>query len=395
MANSIGERPFDNYRIAITDPAEFFGRQTWLKTVQRTPLRVRILLGGRRFGKTSALRAVEWRLLDNDFAHTERPFPVFVSLEVEQPKDLSNLRFILIDRLRRAINRWRQTPWAGLRETYYRFLRQVAEAEATFSFLKLKISNPARERSLESDDFREALLATIKELRDEDFSGVCFLLDEAEFIVRHDWANDACSYFRGLKDTDTALKSYFGLILSGYNGVRDYQQKVGSALYNIADIDWLPPLSELETKGLNIHRGTAEKLHLRESEIALVLDWSGGHPFLAQQMLNTMLDHRKMGNPVSEEKLMWSVIQKRNSDFSTWWNADQKSDGFGETERKVYIALRQKRQDSSRNLARTLNLKELQTMNALELLAGTGVIQKIEENYKIGSRLFEEWVAAS
>jgi hypothetical protein len=83
-----GERPFDNYRTAITDPPQFFGRDEWLGEMRRAPFWVRVLLGGRRLGKTSALRAVEWSLLDLGGPRANRPFPVFISLELEQPSDL-------------------------------------------------------------------------------------------------------------------------------------------------------------------------------------------------------------------------------------------------------------------------------------------------------------------
>jgi len=394
MATSLSDRPFDNYRVAITDPMEFFGRKAWLENVLKTPLRIRILLGGRRFGKTSALRAIEWTLLDNAGTHRDGPFPIFVSLEVEQPQSLSNLRYILIDRLRGAMQRWRESPWQGLRETYRRFLRQIVDAEATVSFLKLKVANPERDRALEHTDFRTALLDTIKELSGEGFSGVCFLLDEAEFIVRHDWANDACSYFRGLKDTDTALKPFFGIILTGYRGVRDYEQKIGSPLYNIAEIDWLPLLDESPVRELIEHRAKAEGINLAAPEFQLVLDWAGGHPFLAQQVINAVFDEQHGGISSTREQLMEAVLYSRDHDFSSWWNAGGKSDGFGDSERSVYSALRQKRKDSTKNLANTLSINELQVRNTLELLTGTGVIRQIDvQNYGMGSQLFDEWVS--
>jgi hypothetical protein len=92
-----GERPFDNYRTAITDPPQFFGRDEWLGEMRRAPFWVRVLLGG-RLGKTSALRAVEWSLLDLGGPRANRPFSVFISLELEQPSDLPNFLFILVDR---------------------------------------------------------------------------------------------------------------------------------------------------------------------------------------------------------------------------------------------------------------------------------------------------------
>ncbi len=394
MEDSIGGRPSDNYKTAITDPVEFFGRQDWLRAVLRAPLRIHILLGGRRLGKTSALRAVEWTFLDQDSPVCDRPFPVFISLQREQPLDPSNLRYILIDRLQDAIHRWQRSPWANLRDTYRRFLQQISEAEATVGFVKVKVPNPARERALDKGDFIKAFLDKIQELRKKKFFGVCFLLDETEFIVRHAWADDACSYFRALRE-DTVLRSYFGLFLSGYRGVWDYKQKIGSPLYNIADPHWLSPLVDLEINHLNVHRAKAEGIRLTDTEMQLVTDWAGGHPFLTQQMLNTMFDNHKLQTAVSQEELMLTLLHKHHHDFSSWWNADGKSDGFSDTERAVYSALCESRQASIKTLAKILNLKELQVMDALVPLVGTGVIQRENEfNYRTGSRLFEEWVKA-
>ena len=88
MQDFVAERPFDNYRVAITDPSHFFGRSQLINTMLKSPFQVRILLGGRRLGKTSALRAVEWNLLNPSSNYPRRAFPVLINLQLEQPKDL-------------------------------------------------------------------------------------------------------------------------------------------------------------------------------------------------------------------------------------------------------------------------------------------------------------------
>ena len=125
MQNFPLERPFDNFRVAITDPSHFFGRSELLNTMLRSPFQVRILLAGRRLGKTSALRAVEWNLLNPNTGNSRRAFPVLINLQLEQPKDLDNLRYLLIARLREAIERWKDVPMAGIRQMYREFLSQV------------------------------------------------------------------------------------------------------------------------------------------------------------------------------------------------------------------------------------------------------------------------------
>lgn len=396
MANIMRERPFDNFRTTITDPPYFFGRNNFISEVCQSPFQVRVLLGGRRIGKTSTLRAIEWNLLD---PHSKRrAFPIFVSLQVEQPKDLDNFRYLLIARLREAIERWRKVPGTGIREMYRQFLRQVADGEVAISFLqqlnvKVKITNPDYERKLVHDDFRMALLKSIEELRRWEFEGICFLFDEAEFIVRKDWSNDAWSYFRGLKDTDTALKTFLGLLLSGYRDLKNYQQQVGSPLYNIADIDWLNSFTDSEVRDLIIHRCREEQLPISEKGYGAIIAWTGGHPYLTQQMLNSIFDSHKENKQIPLENLIRNLLRQHDHDFSTWWNEEGQTDGFGDTERIVYKIVIQQQRETIENLAKRACISYGEASNILDVLSGTGVIQRLdEESYQVSSKLFEKWV---
>jgi hypothetical protein len=395
MQNSLVERPFDNFRVAITDPSHFFGRTDLLDTMLQSPFQVRILLAGRRLGKTSALRAIEWNLLNPNTTYPRRAFPVLINLQLEQPKDLDSLRYLLIARLREAIERWKDVPMAGIRQMYHEFLGQVKGSEVTVKFLnhldiKLNINNPDYERRLNNDSFRLAFLKTIDELRKLNFQGVCFLIDGAEFIVRQNWASDTWSYLRGLKDTDTAIKPFLGLLLSGYRDLKEYQQRVGSPLLNIAEVEWLAPLSDEETKKLIGDRAEQEKIHLSDEQIISVLEWSGCHPYLTQQTLNIIFNSH---HQASGSNLIDKLLQHHDNDFSAWWNAEQHSGSFGETERTIYYTLVQDRKGTPKSLAQRTGLSRVKVADALEVIAGTGVIRQLDdESYAIGSRLFEEWV---
>jgi len=393
VANQIIERPFDDFRTAITDPPFFFGREDLLQTMWRTPFRVRILLGGRRLGKTSVMRAIEWGLLGAYSPENRRPFPVFVGLEVAQPKSLDHLRYLLISQLRDAVSRWNRGPLKNIRKAYRRFLGQITEGKINTGFMEFSVENPDHVRQLDNEDFRQALLKTIEELRKWEFEGICFLLDEAEFIVRQEWANDAWSYFRGLKDNDTALKPFLGLLLSGYRDVKEYEQRVGSPLLGIAEVVWLSQLSEPETRKLIAHRIKTEKRALDENDIAAVVNWAGGHPFLTQQMLNIIFNSRAARDNLSIEKLVKKTIRHHDHDFTGWWNAESKSDGFGDNERQVYKALLKQREATAESLEGPIRLSYNQVADALDVLAGTGVITKLnEEQYRMSLGIFEEWV---
>lgn len=396
MQDFVAERPFDNFRVAITDPSHFFGRSELINTMLKSPFQVRILLSGRRLGKTSALRAVEWNLLNPKRNFPRRAFPVLINLQVEQPKDLDNLRYLLIARLREAIERWREVPMTEIRQMYREFLSQIKGGEVTLSFLKqldikFNINNPDSERRLNNDSFRLAFLKTTEELRKLNFQGVCFLIDGAEFIVRQNWATDAWSYLRGLKDTDTAIKPCLGLLLSGYRDLKEYQQRVGSPLLNIAEIEWLAPLSDKETKELISDRAEQEKISLSEEKITSIIEWSGCHPYLTQQSLNIIFDSNNQQQ--SRANLIDKLLQHHDNDFSAWWNAEHLSGCFSEDERKIYCALIHKHKATPQDLAQYTGLGGLKVKDALDVIAGTGVIRQLDDEcYILGSCLFEEWV---
>ncbi len=393
------ERPFDNFKTAITDPVYFCGRSDFIQRVITTPFRVYILLGGRRIGKSSVLSAVERSFLNPDLDSAHRAFPVFISLDVEQPESLDHFRYILIRRLRDAIERWENVPKSTIREMYEAFGRRVAIREVSLaSLIKVNLQNPKNpddDRLMGHDDFREALLKTISELRDKGFEGVNFLLDEAEFVVRKDWANDAWSYFRGLKDKDIALKPFLGFILSGYRDVKEYEQRVGSPLMNIAEIEWLPTFSPSDSQALIAQRVEDERIQLTPDDLALVSAFAGDHPYLLQQILNVIFDEYLAGSSSSHDRLMRKLLRMPELDrtFSSWWNLDGKSDGFGEAERTLYKLLAEHGEGSDDMLSQLAGYNWSKTVDALEVLVGTGVIQQVdEEHYVIGARLFQEWV---
>ncbi|BBD63464.1 hypothetical protein NIES2109_63140 (plasmid) [Nostoc sp. HK-01] len=397
MENRLTERP--NFKLAIDDPAYFVGRNQLLNEIKRAPCEIRILLGGRRIGKTSLLHAIQWSLLDPSLDQANRTFPVLINLEVEKPQGLDNLRYIMIARLRESIEKWQNIPGATLREMYRSYLRQVVDGEIGVKFLelinvKLKVDNPDKKRQLIHDDFRQAMLKTINDLKHKQFNGVCFLFERAEFIARQkEWANDAWSYFRGLKDTEVALKPYLGFFLSGYRELKEYQQEVGSPLLNIADISWLSSLTDSEIKALIACRQKSEEIPISEKGISFVTEWAGGHPYLTQQMLNAVSNKYLAGEKIRLDQLTDELLQQHDHDFSVWWNVAQEVGGLDENARKVYQILIEQRQANVVSLAQNSHLSPMKTRHLLDVLVGAGIIRKLDNGiYKIGARLFEEWV---
>ncbi|HEY9834676.1 MAG TPA: helix-turn-helix domain-containing protein [Stenomitos sp.] len=396
MAGQIRTRPFDNFRLAITDPLYFFGRRDLLSEIQRSPFEVRVLLGGSRMGKTSTLNGVRLHFLDAGNQEYFRAFPVLFDFQREQPKSLENFLYLLIARLREAIANPQQEPnsESNWQQTYRRFLRQLSGAEVGIFGIKLNVTNPNQERCLVQEDFRQDLLAIIKQLQKHEFEGVCFLFDGAEFIISQDWANHAWSYLRGLKDMDTAISPFLGLVLSGYRDLKNYQQRTGSPLLNIAKVEWLSLLTKSEIRTLIARRCENEQIQLTEQVVNAVIAWAGCHPYLTQQMLNAIFDNRRLDKLRSPKDLIRYLIrQQHDKDFSALWDGKTKSYGFSEKEQAVYLALVKQRQGTAETLASQVQLSFGEVEDTLEVLAGTGVIRQLDdERYAVGAKLFEQWV---
>ena len=408
MAAALSDRPFGNFRQAIADPAYHFGRDDLLAKVERSPSQVYILLGGRRMGKTSLLYALKERLLHPQISPYQ-VLPVLIDLRREQPDSLENLFYRLTIRLREAMAQqvashrpqrqktvwgWLQRGFQWLRRLLQRLLRYFIGGKVSLGgIVELELTKPGKVKRLSREEFEQELLGAIAKLRQQNIEGLCFLCDGAEFIVRQDWANDTWSYFRWLKDMNTAIAPFLGLVLSGYRDLKDYQQRVGSPLLNIAEVEWLGPLPDAATRALIAHRSHTEHISLTREEVEAILTWGGGHPYLTQQTLNTIFDGRRSGQTGSCESLLHGSIRERDRDFSTWWDTDQRSYSFSATEQTVYEALRTQRQGTVETLAAPAQLSIGETADALEVLTGTGVVQRFsEEQYKIGSQLFEQWV---
>lgn len=393
MANQLRVRPFQNYRAAVTDPDYFYGHSDLLRDLANSPMEIRILLGGRRLGKTSLLHAIEWTLLSPSSSSLNQVFPVYINLRKEAPDNLENFFYILVACLRRATTRWENASGDNWRERYRTFLSQISGAEAGMGFLKLKVVNPDHERKLNKDNFEVALWEAIRELQSKNRYGVCFLFDEGDYFVSKPWANDALSYFRALKDSSDAMKPFLGLILTGYRGVRDYKHRIGSALYNIGSIVPLGPLANSEAKLLIDGRCAAESTKLDTVTAQFVLEIAGGHPYLTNQVLTAVLDRAK---DTTLDSLRQTLVMKHKEDFADWWNVANSADGFGPHERAAYQCLLQKKNASVSEVAKAMRLTEFDALEALDSLVATGVAFSPNHEYQftLGAGLFAEWVVS-
>ncbi len=388
----MSERPFDNYRTAIDDPEAFFGRADLLKYFRERPGWVHVLLGGQRIGKTSTLRAIEWSMLALPPEGTNSPFPVLVNLQKEQPRSADHFRHLLIARLREALARYLQTndqiPWENFRLAFRNFVGLFEEVKLEPDFLKLKLKAPGA--ALDPERFRAAIQDSLDDLVKARFRGILFLLDEAEFVTRADWGNDAWSHIRGFKDTDP-LKSALGFVISGFRGVLEYRQRVGSPLKNISQITWMTAFDRKTADRLIAARFAEERETVSAEDADFLWKYSGGYPFLLQQLINITIDARAKGG-LSREALVRRALLDHNQIFRDWWNAEGGADGLTERERIVYKSLPENGDISLDDLMRNLKAQLVPLLETLEILCGSGLVRENgQERFELSSRLFREW----
>ncbi len=174
-------------------------------------------------------------------------------------------------------------------------------------------------------------------------------------------------------------------------------------MVDIAEVNWLSPLTNKEISELISNRVKAEKIPpFSDKVIAFICEWAGCHPYLTQQMLNQIFDYYIATQKFPSAKtLIDDIIEYHDYDFSRWWNLihntdeNQKYGGLNNEDRTVYLKLIESRKETDRNLARMVDLSRLKVSDALEVLLGIGVIRhtKNAREYQVGTRLFEEWIA--
>ena len=395
---------FGNFRLAINDSRYFFGRDELISEVVKSPFEVRILLGGRRLGKTSVLNQICWSLLDVNEESQNRALPVLIDLQKQQPTNLDNFHYLLIKELRKVIqNPKQETRFIPNLKQKYKFLIKnfICFIKASIASLNLfgfeiNLINTDREKKLLDEEFCQDLINLIKKIHQNNYHGICFIFDNSEYLVKQDWSHDACSYLRSLKDTpNIAINPFLGLFLSGYRDLSDYHQKVGSPLFNMAEIKWLNTLTSSETEQLVKFRFQEKQLpNPTKQTIKKIIKWAGCHPYLTNQMLNLIFSNKYQENSSLDKYLFDDLIrQHRKRDFQNWWDKEKRTYGFGKKEQDVYIALIQERQGTAESLFEKVDLSLEDTEDALEVIAGTGVIRKLDfETYCIGAKIFEKWV---
>jgi hypothetical protein len=327
------------------------------------------VIGGRRFGKSSVLKAIEARLagrLKDCEAGDWLIFPLLVDLKRCTPDSEQHIYACILHYLYRALRRshvWRDDlPSTDLH-------RIATERRSHLSFFQFE---DALEDLVQQVDSRHGPLR------------LALLLDEVESMTHFDWSETLFNQLRALI-YDGQLADVVKLVLTGSANVIRARQS-GSPLLNAVKIEHLAPLGEIDVQTL-ITRGG----EIPDEAAAAVQVESGGHPFIAQYLLHHAWDDGLVHTDSHTiEQLACQMRQRRSSDLEGWWGA------IGDSGQWAYAVLATAEDWlDERILLEKVQHTEQSLDQGLSALCYHGLVERDESRrrYRIVGKLFFDWFA--
>jgi len=329
------------------------------------------LVGGRRFGKSSLLRALEsclakrLELAGDESIHV---LPVSISLESLHLLEPASIFGFMVHRLRVLTS---GTKKAG----------RVVESplvELGLPEYAQKISPPATLQELEHtvEEIVIAAKSILGTLR------VVFLIDEIDGIIDFPWTDQFFGNLRSLI-YDGEMKDFVRLILSGSGRYMDLDAQ-GSPLANAITGCFLEPLTETAARDLI---GRASGIDERVADE--ILKQTGGHPFIIQHILHYL---HKDGSTTTTVASVQAEDRRfcydRSADLENWWR------GIGKDGQHVYCILRRFREWMTlADVIHLANNHDIQVDRGLKALCNHGIAVHDEfyQKYRINGQLFLDW----
>lgn len=308
------ENPF--YYNPPVQPSDFVGRWELVDTITRRLTGSRAascaVIGSKRFGKSSTLRAIEYRLLDR-WQHLK-------------PGERHVLPCV-VD-FKRCKNENEETVYASILRALYRELECKKELELSLTNTDLYTLVKSKPKSVAFDDFEDALgnlCQTVEECVGS--FRLVLLLDEGEFVITHSWAETLFSNLRSMIH-DGRFADQIQLVLTGSTRVIQVREK-GSPLLNAIDLFFLQALptqaiQELINRAGNVPEEVCQSIQIK----------SGGHPFMAQFLLHHLWETgiERISSNLTEQ-IATKLRQERGLDMQGWWEA------IGESGKRAYALL--------------------------------------------------------
>ena len=329
------------------------------------------IVGGRRFGKSSMLLALENQLaerLEEAEIGDCHVLPVFVSLDaIELTSPFDVLGFVL-HKIKKATS-GKKTPIPLFEEP----LLELGLPEYTEI-----TSSPTNVQELEEaiKDVVSAAYLKVGLLR------IALLIDETDCTLGFPWTGTLFGMLRSLIYS-SSVREHVRLILAGSGRYLDANEK-GSPLFNAITSCFLESFTEDAVYELVNRVDNIPPVAITE-----VMWQGGGHPFILQHLLHYLVKGDVAS--LTKEDVHAEVrrfIHNRSSDLEGWWQA------IGDDGRRVYCILAQATGwITHAELSRAANDPHLQIDRGLKALCyhGTAIHDGTYQKYRISGHLFRDW----
>jgi len=263
-----------------------------------------IIIGGRRFGKSSFLGSLEHFLLKQ--MEPEEPgawyvIPILVNLHSLSRDSEEGVFGLIVKTLYNHFD-----PLHANRAFGAHF-HLTLEKTLLYSFVQSK------QRGCDLDEFSEILVEFLDLFSNSyGFLRLIFLLDEIEVALERDWTEIFFSQLRSLI-YQGPLANHIRCVIVGSSRVIDVREQ-GSPLLNMLNITYL---KALEDKDILQIINWASGVH---SNIArAVIEQCGGHPFIAQYLMYHLWEVGASKATVSlVTGLVNKFIHEREADLEQW-----------------------------------------------------------------------------
>jgi len=263
-----------------------------------------IVIGGRRFGKSSFLGALQHFLLKQMELNGQENwyvFPILINLQ-SLTRDSEEGVFGLIVK----------TLYNHLEPSYVNKVLGVhfdlaLEKTELYSFVQRK----RKECAL--DEFSEILIEFLDLFSNSyGFLRLVFLIDEIEEALEKDWTEIFFSQLRSLV-YQGLLANHIRCVIVGSSKVVDVKEQ-GSPLLNMLNIAYLGALENKDC--LQIINWASD---VRSNAAKAVLEQCGGHPFIAQYLMHHIWEiGASKATDLSVVRLVNKFIHERESDLEKW-----------------------------------------------------------------------------
>jgi hypothetical protein len=327
------------------------------------------IVGGRRFGKSSLLMALEDQLvkrLKQAKSGELCVLPVFVSpksIELTAPSDV----FGLILHKVKQVTSGKELPVSH-------------EPHLDLGQPEYSAVNPLPATLQELENTIATLCAAYQPIGDLRFA---LLIDEVDCAVDYAWTDALFGMLRSLIH-DGPVCDYARLVLAGAGRYLEVKAS-GSPLLNALKTCFLEPFAqdtarELVNRAVGISTEVADEVILQ----------GGGHPFILQHLLHYLVEGSIASATLESVQVEVGRFRRdRFADLEGWWHT------IGEDGRRVYgILARATDWTTHADLGHALNDPALNLDRGLNALCyhGLAVHDGTFQRYRISGQLFRDWV---